>query len=245
MSTSRARTSPSTTATDTASPRNRETQPHGCSDRRRGPRRGRQTDVVRRPRRDLACAWFVGGDARFPRYGQSVHADLGAEALRGGHGDTASSIEAMALLWALDRRDAADELRKLLADNDIVLLDRYVASNAAYTAARHHESRRGPRSGGCANSSSAGLLFPRRICKCCCGSPWIWRPSVHARGKPQIPRAIGMHTNATAICRHAPVRCTTGSRQTDGCRSGLSPDRIPTRNNSPFRSQICFTTVKE
>lgn len=80
----------------------------------------------------------------FPRYGQSVHADLGAEALRGGHGDTAASVEAMALLWALDRRDAAGDLRKFLADNDIVLLDRYVASNAAYTAARHHESASGP-----------------------------------------------------------------------------------------------------
>ncbi|SUE14765.1 putative thymidylate kinase [Rhodococcus gordoniae] len=80
----------------------------------------------------------------FPRYGKSIHADLGAEALRGHHGDTASSVEAMALLWALDRRDAADELRKLLADNDIVLLDRYVASNAAYTAARRNEDATGP-----------------------------------------------------------------------------------------------------
>lgn len=90
------------------------------------------------------AAGFVVATRAFPRYGTSVHADLGAEALRGRHGDTASSIEAMALLWALDRRDAADELRKLLADNDIVLLDRYVASNAAYTAARHHEDGSGP-----------------------------------------------------------------------------------------------------
>ncbi|WP_241385942.1 dTMP kinase [Rhodococcus sp. CH91] len=79
----------------------------------------------------------------FPRYGRSVHADLGAEALRGRHGDTASSVEAMALLWALDRREAAGELRKLLADNDIVLLDRYVASNAAYTAARRNQGADG------------------------------------------------------------------------------------------------------
>ncbi|MGI9208807.1 MAG: dTMP kinase, partial [Rhodococcus sp. (in: high G+C Gram-positive bacteria)] len=86
----------------------------------------------------LVEAWRAAGarvaTLAFPRYGRSIHADLGAEALRGQHGDTASSAEAMALLWALDRRDAADELRKLLAANDIVLLDRYVASNAAYTA---------------------------------------------------------------------------------------------------------------
>ncbi|MGA9871037.1 MAG: dTMP kinase [Rhodococcus sp. (in: high G+C Gram-positive bacteria)] len=75
----------------------------------------------------------------FPRYEQSVHADLAAEALRGQHGDVAGSVHAMALLFALDRRDAAEELRTLGSTNDVVLLDRYVASNAAYTAARLHE----------------------------------------------------------------------------------------------------------
>ncbi|MFE3254841.1 dTMP kinase [Nocardia sp. NPDC059091] len=79
----------------------------------------------------------------FPRYGVSVHADLAAEALRGGHGDTARSVNAMALLFALDRADARDELSKLLADNDIVLLDRYVASNAAYSAARLEQDAHG------------------------------------------------------------------------------------------------------
>ncbi|MFJ9366172.1 dTMP kinase [Nocardia sp. NPDC101769] len=79
----------------------------------------------------------------FPRYGVSVHADLAAEALRGGHGDTARSVNAMALLFALDRADARDELSKLLADNDIVLLDRYVASNAAYSAARVEQDAHG------------------------------------------------------------------------------------------------------
>ncbi|UGT38545.1 dTMP kinase [Nocardia yamanashiensis] len=79
----------------------------------------------------------------FPRYGASVHADLAAEALRGGHGDTAQSVNAMALLFALDRAGARDELAKLLADNDIVLLDRYVASNAAYSAARTEQDARG------------------------------------------------------------------------------------------------------
>ncbi|WP_067688473.1 dTMP kinase [Nocardia jejuensis] len=79
----------------------------------------------------------------FPRYGVSVHADLAAEALRGAHGDLAASVNAMALLFALDRADARDELSKLLADNDIVLLDRYVASNAAYSAARLEQDARG------------------------------------------------------------------------------------------------------
>ncbi|MFC8181924.1 MULTISPECIES: dTMP kinase [Nocardiaceae] len=79
----------------------------------------------------------------FPRYDASVHADLAAEALRGEHGDTAQSVHAMALLFALDRRSAAGELRNALSHNDIVLLDRYVASNAAYTAARLDQSADG------------------------------------------------------------------------------------------------------
>ncbi|MBB4853264.1 dTMP kinase [Mycobacteroides chelonae] len=72
----------------------------------------------------------------FPRYGRSVHADLAAESLKGGHGDVVSSAYAMGLLFALDRRDALDELTGLARVNDLVILDRWVASNAAYGAAR-------------------------------------------------------------------------------------------------------------
>ena len=97
--------------------------------------------------RRLVSAWERDGldvvRIGFPRYERSIHADLAAEALRGEHGDLAQSVHAMAMMFALDRRDAASELRKLLSDNDIVLLDRYVASNAAYTAARLHQSEDG------------------------------------------------------------------------------------------------------
>lgn len=97
--------------------------------------------------RRLVSAWERDGlkvvRIGFPRYDHSVHADLAAEALRGGHGDVADSVYAMALLFALDRQTAAAELRQLLSCNDIVLLDRYVASNAAYTAARVHQHANG------------------------------------------------------------------------------------------------------
>jgi len=79
----------------------------------------------------------------FPRYGRSVTADLAAEALRGGHGDLADSVYAMAVLFALDRAAARDEIAGLLAGHDVVLLDRYVASNAAYSAARLHQGADG------------------------------------------------------------------------------------------------------
>ncbi|MGN2636213.1 dTMP kinase [Nocardia takedensis] len=97
---------------------------------------------------DGVAAGLRAGGARvatlaFPRYGGSVYADLGAEALRGRHGDLLDSVYAMALMWALDRADSLPELSKLLADNDIVILDRYVASNAAYSAARLKESADG------------------------------------------------------------------------------------------------------
>jgi len=75
----------------------------------------------------------------FPRYGHSVEADLAAEALHGGHGDLATSIYAMAVLFALDRAGARDEIGHLNAAYDVVILDRYVASNAAYSAARLHQ----------------------------------------------------------------------------------------------------------
>ncbi len=72
----------------------------------------------------------------FPRYGKSVTADLAAEALHGGHGDIAQSVYAMAALFALDRAGARQEIDLLTAEYDVLILDRYVASNAAYSAAR-------------------------------------------------------------------------------------------------------------
>jgi dTMP kinase len=79
----------------------------------------------------------------FPRYGQSVTADVAAEALHGQHGDLASSVYAMATLFALDRAGGADQIRDLCRERDVVILDRYVASNAAYSAARLHQEADG------------------------------------------------------------------------------------------------------
>lgn len=72
----------------------------------------------------------------FPRYGVDIHADLVRDALYGRLGDLTDSVYGSALLFALDRRGAAGDIRALLASHDIVLLDRYIASNAAYGSAR-------------------------------------------------------------------------------------------------------------
>lgn len=72
----------------------------------------------------------------FPRYGVGIHADLARDVLYGRLGDLDDSVYGGALLFALDRRDARPEILDALAAADVVLLDRYVASNAAYGSAR-------------------------------------------------------------------------------------------------------------
>jgi dTMP kinase len=83
------------------------------------------------------------GTLAFPRYGHSVPADLAAEALHGQHGDLAGSVYAMATLFALDRAAARHEIENLSRAHDVLILDRYVASNAAYSAARLHQDATG------------------------------------------------------------------------------------------------------
>lgn len=96
---------------------------------------GKQTLVKR-----LCGHWRQGGrrvaTMAFPRYGVDVHADLVREALYGRLGDLSESVYGPAVLFALDRRAAAEQIRELLRRHDIVLLDRYVTSNAAYGSAR-------------------------------------------------------------------------------------------------------------
>jgi len=95
----------------------------------------------------LRAAFEAGGHSvanlAFPRYGASVPADLAAEALHGSHGDLADSVYAMAVLFAMDRAGAREEIEHLRADYSVVILDRYVASNAAYSAARLHQGADG------------------------------------------------------------------------------------------------------
>ena len=89
-------------------------------------------------KRTLAKALTDALDARgakvatgaFPRYGEDVHADLVHDGLHGRLGDLTDSVHGMSVLYALDRRGAADRIRADLGRCDVVLLDRYIASNA-------------------------------------------------------------------------------------------------------------------
>ena len=95
--------------------------------------------LVQKLIRELAAADGIDSAATisFPRYDESLHAQLAADALHGKMGDLTESAHGMAVMFALDRYGAKEELGLWAASiSDVLLLDRYVASNAAYTSAR-------------------------------------------------------------------------------------------------------------
>lgn len=95
--------------------------------------------LVQKLIRELAAADGIDSVATmsFPRYNESLHAQLAADALHGKMGDLTESAHGMAVMFALDRYGAKGELGLWAASiSDVLLLDRYVASNAAYTSAR-------------------------------------------------------------------------------------------------------------
>lgn len=99
-------------------------------------------------KRTLADALEQALDGRvarmaFPRYGMDVYADLIRDGLHGRLGPFGDEVYGMAMLYALDRRAAAPDIRAALDTHEYVLLDRYVASNAAFGAARLHQDARG------------------------------------------------------------------------------------------------------
>ncbi|MDK8307007.1 dTMP kinase [Corynebacterium imitans] len=74
----------------------------------------------------------------FPRYEESIHAQLAQQALHGKMGDLTDSIYGMATMFALDRYGANAQIAEY-AETGVLVLDRYVASNAAYSWARSGE----------------------------------------------------------------------------------------------------------
>ena len=74
----------------------------------------------------------------FPRYEESIHAQLAQQALHGKMGDLTDSIYWMATMFALDRYGARAQIAEY-AETGVLVLDRYVASNAAYSWARSRE----------------------------------------------------------------------------------------------------------
>ena len=73
----------------------------------------------------------------FPRYEETQFSDLIGRYLRGEMGAIDQvPVRYAALLFGGDRFESRDSLMALIADHDLVILDRYVASNIAYNAAK-------------------------------------------------------------------------------------------------------------
>src|SRR5436190_2253058 len=79
----------------------------------------------------------------FPRYGETRYAQFVADYLNGAYGDLGSvGAHFAALLYAGDRMESRDTVRALAEAHDLVVFDRYVASNLAYQAAKLEPQRR-------------------------------------------------------------------------------------------------------
>ena len=73
----------------------------------------------------------------FPRYDSPLYGELIGKYLRGDFGSIEQvHPQIVALLFALDRMDAAATIKEWLVAGDCVLLDRYVYSNIAYQCAK-------------------------------------------------------------------------------------------------------------
>lgn len=83
--------------------------------------------------RNAGKTWTV----HFPRTAVKPYGDMVAAYLRGEYGELDSVHPKLAaLLYALDRREAAGEIRAQLASGTTVIADRYVHSNIAYQCVR-------------------------------------------------------------------------------------------------------------
>ena len=73
----------------------------------------------------------------FPRYDAPVYGELIGKFLRGDFGAIDQvHPQLVALLFAEDRRDAADQIRSWMEQGHVVVLDRYVYSNIAFQCAK-------------------------------------------------------------------------------------------------------------
>ena len=73
----------------------------------------------------------------FPRFDAPVIGDMISGFLRGDFGSiTSVHPKIVAYLFAQDRRDASDMMKRWLDDGEVVLLDRYVYSNIAFQCAK-------------------------------------------------------------------------------------------------------------
>ncbi|MBQ7253892.1 MAG: dTMP kinase [Bacteroidales bacterium] len=90
----------------------------------------------------MLCEWLQGrGDKlkylHFPRYDAPVYGELISNFLKGEYGgNDAVHPQLVALLFAEDRREAAEQINEWLSAGYTVVLDRYVYSNIAFQTSK-------------------------------------------------------------------------------------------------------------
>ena len=78
----------------------------------------------------------------FPRTDSRIYGDLVARFLRGELGDINTvNPYLVALIYAGDRNDAKDKIRKWLSEDKLVIVDRYVYSNIAFHCAKLNDQK--------------------------------------------------------------------------------------------------------
>ena len=81
------------------------------------------------------------GKMDFPRYHQNTMGRLLAECVKGERGDIATmDPHVAASLFAADRHESLPEIDRWLAEDRVVIFDRYVTSNMLHQGARIHEA---------------------------------------------------------------------------------------------------------
>jgi len=97
---------------------------------------GKNTQTTLLQAKAAAAGWRVAG-LSFPNYGKTVFSESIAAYLNGQLGALHQvPPQFAALLYAGDRFETLGRIRQLIADNDLVLCDRYVPSNLAYQGAK-------------------------------------------------------------------------------------------------------------
>ena len=174
----------------------------------------------------LARRWRAAGRTvatmAFPRYGIDVHADLVRDALYGRLGDLSDSVYGPALLFALDRRAAAPEIRELLGEQRRRAAGpvRHVERGLRFGAAGRSGGRlRLRRLGQAAGIDRFGVPAPDR--QILLATPLAGgRRNGPGTGRRQRRPGVGQLRGGRRRCSNAPARCTGGWPRRTTCRRG-------------------------
>ncbi len=203
----------------------------------------------------LVEAWRAAAEREsatlaFPRYGESIHADLGAEALRGtARRHRVESSNAMAVLLALDRPTPPTGLRNCSPPTTSCFS---IATSPPTRRTRRPGTTKMPqgrRSTGYVTWSTNASRVARTRSAGAASTFRSRSPQERARNRARADAAPGARRLRTR--RRSPAPDRRGVRRlaqrhwmsTSGRRGGAPR---PIRNNSPFASQIMLRrTVKE